>query len=389
MENDPARTESPYANREMLTPEFVPRRDGIVAREEEIAYLDDALNPVIFGQEPDDVLIVGPVGTGKSLCARYVVERQVLYAAEQGLAATFAAVDGLDVRTEAKMVRQFATLLNGPETGIEIPERGVSVADYYDRLGRILDDRYDAALLVLDRIEYLDPDTLESLVRFCRDHGTTQVTLVTLSDDPVHVQTLDPSVRDMLRDHEFTFDPYDATALREILDNRLEAFVGDALPPAVGDRVVSLATESEGARAVVDLMRTAGDLAEARGVRTIDEFILEEAVRVVEVGRLTRKLSNVTDHAWFVLEALRSLTADGDGPPRSAAVYDRYRDVCREEGVSPLSARRVRELLTEFDSRGVTEKCWHTGGRATGNFSTHRLRPDVATVERALSDTRK
>ncbi len=389
MADDPARTETPYANREILTPEFVPRRDAIVAREEEIAYLDDALNPVIFGQEPDDVLIVGPVGTGKSLCARYVVERQVLYAAEQGLAATFAVVDGLRAQTEARMVRQFAARLNGPETGIEIPERGVSVADYYDRLRRILDARYDAALLVLDRIEYVDPDSLEGLVRFCSDHESTQVTLVTLSDDPARVRNLDPSVRDMLRDHEFAFDPYDSTALHRILDSRREAFVGDALPPAVADRIVSLAAESEGARTVLDLMRTAGDVAEAREVRTIDESILEEAIRRVEVRRLTRKLSNVTDHAWFVLEALRSLTVDGEGPPRSAAVYDRYRDVCRDEAVSPLSGRRVRELLTEFDSRGVTEKRWHTGGRATGNFSTHRLRSDVATVERALSGARE
>jgi Cdc6-like AAA superfamily ATPase len=79
------------------------------------------------------------------------------------------------------------------------------------------------------------------------------------------------------------------------------------------------------------------------------------------------------------------LTAATGEPPRTAAVEERYRTVCAERGVDPLSDRRVREILTEFDRRSLTVKAWKTGGRATGNYSTHRLLPDVDAVERALS----
>jgi cell division control protein 6 len=378
--------DSPFADRRLLADDYVPGREGIVGREEEIAYLDDAVNPVIFGRDPADVLLYGPVGTGKSLCARYVVDRQVRYAAEQGFEAGFAVVDALAARTEVGVVRSFARRLNDSSTDVAVPDRGVGLAVYEQRLRQILDRRYDVALLVLDHVEYFDQQTLARLVERCSHQDTCRIAIVSISDVPEFVDTLSAETRERLGGHEFRYEPYDPSELHRILDSRRDAFVAGALGPAAADRIVSLATAAGGARSVVQLMRAAGEVARAAGRSRVEPEDVSAADRRVRADRVTERLQSLPPHAWYVLEALRSLTAGIDGPPRTAAVDERYRELCGERGVEALSDRRVRELLTEFDRRDLTEKAWQTGGRATGNFSTHRLLVDGDAVSRALSD---
>jgi cell division control protein 6 len=377
--------DAPFVNRKRLADQYVPPRDRIVGREEEIAYLDDSVNPIIFGRDPADVLLHGPVGTGKSLCARYVVERQIRYATEQGFDAGYAVVDALAAKSAVGVVRSFASQLNDGSTGVTVPDRGLGLAAYETRLQEIYERRYDAVLLVLDHVEYFDPETLTRLAERCSRHSSCRVAMVFVSDDPDYVDALATQVRERLATNEFRFEPYDRSELQRILDSRRDALVEDALTAAAADRIVSLAVADRGAATVVRLLRAAGDVARESGRRRIDVSAVSAGLQRVRADRVTERLDSLPPHAWYVLRAVWALTAATGDPPRTAAVEERYRAVCAERGVEPLSDRRVREILTEFDRRSLTVKAWKTGGRATGNYSTHRLLPDVDAVERALS----
>jgi len=51
--------------------------------------------------------------------------------------------------------------VNDPDaTGINVPDKGLSTSTYYKRLWRILDQRYDVVLIILDEIDKLDDDAI-------------------------------------------------------------------------------------------------------------------------------------------------------------------------------------------------------------------------------------
>lgn len=116
-----------FANKELLEINHLPGEGRIVGRDDEISDLATAVNPAIFGQSPSNVLIYGKTGTGKSLCAKYVSQRLVETAEEEGVKATFAYVDCAQDTTETQAVQTIADSVNDTSiTGIKVPDKGLS-----------------------------------------------------------------------------------------------------------------------------------------------------------------------------------------------------------------------------------------------------------------------
>ncbi|MFO7833975.1 MAG: AAA family ATPase, partial [Halohasta sp.] len=145
-----------FATKELLEISHLPGEGRIVGRDDEISQLATAVNPAIFGQSPSNVLIYGKTGTGKSLCAKYVSRRLIETAGDEGVTATFAYVDCAQDTTETQAVQTIADSVNAvEETEINIPDKGLSTSTYYKRLWRILDQRFDVVLIILDEIDKL------------------------------------------------------------------------------------------------------------------------------------------------------------------------------------------------------------------------------------------
>lgn len=140
-----------FRDKEILEINHVPDEDRIVGRDDQIANLANAVNPALFGQSPSNVLIYGKTGTGKSLIAKYVTNRLVPTASEEGVEVAQAYVDCSQDSTETQAVQTIASTLNRPEeTAVGIPDKGISTATYYKRLWEILDTLYDVVLIILD-----------------------------------------------------------------------------------------------------------------------------------------------------------------------------------------------------------------------------------------------
>lgn len=61
-----------FNNKELLKISRVVGPDRIVQREEEIQKVASSLNEIVNGKSPDNVLIYGKTGTGKSLVSKYI-----------------------------------------------------------------------------------------------------------------------------------------------------------------------------------------------------------------------------------------------------------------------------------------------------------------------------
>lgn len=370
-----------FADRELLTRSYVP--DRLVGREEELANMEYALNPMIFGRESDDVLVYGARGTGKTVSATYSARRQTRYAREQGLAAGWVYVDCLRASTESQVLRVAADGLNDPDaTGVVVPDSGLSTGAYRDRLRSIIDSAYDAVVIVLDRIAHLSDDAgipLDSRPESC---VASHIGIV--DGDPA--DRLDGAIREALGGTEQEFDRYDADALAGILRSRQAAFAEGRLDPAALERAATLAAAQGGdAAAAIAMLRVAGDRVRENRTTSVGPGDVTAAADRVDHLRLREQLAGLTDHARLVALALARLTrAEGYGSFPTRTVHEAYTAVCDERSREPRTERRVLDFLDTQARLGLTDQETHWGGRADGNYKTHRLQTRPVAVYRAL-----
>lgn len=380
MSSENASTAGVFADRAVLSPEYVP--DRLVGREEELANVEYALNPMIFGREPDDVLVSGPCGAGKTVSAKYSAQRQTRYAREQGLAAGWVYVDCLRASTEPQLLRAAADGLNDTDaTGIEIPDSGLSTGAYRDRLRAILESTYDAAMIVLDGLDHIADAVavppgggLESCV-------VSHIGIV--DGDPAGRLGV---TRETLVETEQRFDRYDAGDLGEILRDRRDAFAEGRLDPAALDRAATLAAARGGdAAAAIAMLRVAGERVREGGETTVGPGDVTAAADRVDHLLIREQLAGLTDHGRLVALALARLTGEyGYGSFSTRRIHEAYAAVCRERGREPRTERRVLDFLDEQARLGLTDQGTHWGGRADGNYKTHRLRTRQVAIDRAL-----
>jgi len=381
-----------FANKELLEISHLPGEGRIVGRDDEISQLATAVNPAIFGQSPSNVLIYGKTGTGKSLCAKYVSRRLIETAGDEGVTATFAYVDCAQDTTETQAVQTIAASVNDVEaTDINIPDKGLSTSTYYKRLWRILDQRFDVVLIILDEIDKLsDDDILMQLWRAGEAGKITDCKLGVLgiSNKIQYKDRMDERVKSSLCEREFVFPPYDANQLRNIMDARSDAFRDGVLEPSTIPRAAALAAREHGdARKAIDILRYAGEIAQSNGSTTVREQFVTQARQRAETDRFRELIRGSTPHSRYVLQALAVLSLSNGQQEgfRTSRVYDIYENICRQESSDSLSLRRVRDLLKEHAFLDIIEQSKHSGGSAEGSYTNHQLLEDPEVVKDVLT----
>jgi len=382
-----------FATKELLEISHLPGEGRIVGRDDEISQLATAVNPAIFGQSPSNVLIYGKTGTGKSLGAKYVSRRLVETAGDEGVTATFAYVDCAQDTTETQAVQTIADSVNAvDDTEINIPDKGLSTSTYYKRLWRILDQRFDVVVVILDEIDKLsDDDILMQLSRAGEAGKITDCKLGVLgiSNKIQYKDRMDERVKSSLCEREFVFPPYDANQLRNIMEARSDAFRDGVLEPSTIPRAAALAAREHGdARKAIDILRYAGEIAQSNGSTTVKEQFVTQARQRAETDRFRELIRGSTPHSRYVLQALAVLSLSNGQQEgfRTSRVYEIYENICRQEGSDSLSLRRVRDLLKEHAFLDIIEQSKHSGGSAEGSYTNHQLLEDPEVVKDVLTE---
>lgn len=381
-----------FVNKELLEINHLPEEGRIVGRDDEINKVANAVNPAIFGQSPSNVLIYGKTGTGKSLCAKYVSTRLVETAAEENVDANTAYVDCAQDTTETQTVQTIASKLNEPEeTNVNIPDKGISTATYYKRLWTILDNQHEVALIILDEIDKLEDDSILMQLSRAGEAGkikNCKIGVIGISNKIRYKDRMDERVKSSLCEREFVFPPYDANQLNDIMEARRDAFRDGVLDDGVISRVAALAAREHGdARKAIDILRYAGEIAQAKEADVVREEFVDHARDQAETDRFRELIRGSTPHSRYVLQALTILSLDNPNADgfRTTTIYDLYEQICRQEGSDSLSLRRVRDLLKEHAFLDVTEQSRHSGGSAEGSYTEHQLLEDPEVVQSVLS----
>ncbi|ELY47609.1 Cdc6/Cdc18 family protein [Natronorubrum sulfidifaciens] len=384
-----------FQNKELLQVSHLPDGDRIIGREDELTNLANAIKPATRGNTPNNVLVYGKTGTGKSLCSKFITNQAIERAKNNEVSIGVAYVDCLQESTETQAVQSTGHQLNEQdETGISIPHSGLSTSEYYRRLWRIVDSRYDVALIILDEVDKIeDDDILMQLSRAVESGKLTESTVgvIGISNKVRYKDSLDERIKSSLCEREYVFSPYDANQIREILRSRSDAFHEGVLEDGVVPRVAALAAREHGdARKAIDILRFAGEIAEENDLESVTEACVDQAHEREETSRLAELISKSPSHAKLVLEAMALLTQQKEGddvPVKTNEAYDLYKRLCDRDQSDHLKLRRVRDILSELEFLSIIEQERKWAGKGKGNYMENRLIDDPEVIIAACNES--
>lgn len=354
-------------NREILRPSYIP--DSLPHRERQINQMASILATALQGEMPSNIMIFGKTGTGKTAVVKYVgneFKKADLRDRVEYFYINCEIVDtpyGVFQNVGNRFIQDFDQ---------RIPFTGLSTERVYNLLLRKIDERPRVVVIALDEIDKLiyksGDDVLYHLTKINDDLEQAKVSILGISNDLKFAEFLDPRVKSRLSDEKMVFPPYNAQELTDILRQRAElAFDPDALEEGVIRLIAALAAQEHGdARRALDLLRVAGELADRAGDDVITERHVHMAKNKLELDTVIEAVRSLPTHSKLILLGIILQEEMGNVKLTTGEVYDTYGQLCKRAGLSPLTQRRVTDLISELDMLGLINakvKSFGRGGR--------------------------
>jgi cell division control protein 6 len=431
-----------FENKEVLRPSYTPHR--LPHREEQINNMATILVTALRGDTPSNILIYGKTGTGKTASAKFVSEElestsqkyevpceveyincevtDTQYRVLAQLANKFIEKNEQVVEDRLAELRELADRVETePEpdalAGTEFPdaesleeritdlEADLAEFDPVPMTGWPTDRVYSAffdavdyhervVVIMLDEIDKLveksGDDTLYNLSRMNSELENSRISIMGISNDLKFTDFLDPRVKSSLGEEEIVFPPYDATQLRDILQQRADvAFKPDSLTEDVIPLCAAFAAQEHGdARRALDLLRTAGELAERDRTEMVNEEHVRQAQEKIELDRVVEVVRTLPTQSKLVLYATTLLEKNGVHNINTGEVFNIYKRLCQEIDADVLTQRRVTDLISELDMLGIVNAVVVSKGRYGRTKEISLSVPIEETEAVLLSDSR-
>ncbi|MDZ5810695.1 orc1/cdc6 family replication initiation protein [Halorubrum sp. AD140] len=429
-----------FENKEVLRPSYTPHE--LPHRNDQINRMATILVSALRGETPSNILIYGKTGTGKTASAKFVSQElestsqkydvpceveyincevtDTQYRVLAQLANTFIEKNQQvianrldryrDLQSEATddpdalVGSEFATLddLNerideleaDAEEMEDVPMTGWPTDRVYSTFFEAVDYHERVVVIMLDEIDKLveksGDDTLYNLSRMNSELDRSRISIMGISNDLKFTDFLDPRVKSSLGEEEIVFPPYDANQLRDILQHRADiSFKQEALTDDVIPLCAAFAAQEHGdARRALDLLRTAGELAERSQAEVVAEKHVRQAQDKIELDRVVEVVRTLPTQSKIVLFAVILLEKNGVHNINTGEVFNIYKRLCEEIDADVLTQRRVTDLISELDMLGIVNAVVVSKGRYGRTKEMGLSVPVEETEAVLLSDSR-
>jgi len=389
-----------FANEELLRISHIPDETKIVGRNEQIETVARRLKPAIDGGSGKGTLLLGKSGSGKTLVTRYVSREVEKRGNEHNTTIGRVVIDCGQRRSETQTVIHLAKSLNQPdETGISIPSSGIATGAYYDRLWAIINQLYDAVIVVLDEIDRLAPpddedqsippeeaDDSKLLMQLSRageeDDIAAGMSVIGISNDLKYGDRLDTRVESSFSPDEIVFPAYDANQLRDILNRRRDAYRPDVLTDEVIPLCSAFSAQEHGdARRGIDLFRLAGEVAREADAETVREEHVRSANGDAEVTRLRDLIRGCPAQAKIAIAALAAMEEFTTRSYfKATEMYRVYKAFAEAIDVDPLGQKRITDQLREYETLKVIDINRTSDGYREGTYLQISLLDDASHI---------
>lgn len=360
-----ASTTGVFRDKGALSSDFTP--DNIPHRGKQIRELALMLAPVLRSEKPSNVFIYGKTGTGKSLCIKKVTRGLEETAAEHGRGLKIMYINCKMRKvadTEYRMLKQMISFF-----GEEVPFTGLPTNTLYHKLFLAFEKNGGNVILVLDEIDALlertDDGILYNLTRINQEIQKTKLTIVGISNKISFVDNLDPRIKSSLSEEEMIFPPYNATEIKDILQERSGmAFHENAIDYAVLTKCAALAAQENGdARKALDLLRVAAELAERESKGRVTERHVDMAEEKLDKERIIEIIRAQPKQSKLVILSMLTLFKKEKKAMQTGEVFELYEKLAAGNGLKTLTQRRVSDLISELDILGIINASIVSKGR--------------------------
>ncbi|MAG21888.1 MAG: hypothetical protein CL943_01100 [Candidatus Diapherotrites archaeon] len=362
-----------FRDERFLYPEFVPEK--LPHRDAEIDSLVFALKPITAGKKPQNSIVLGRSGTGKTAAVKYVLKELEEFSDR----AKSLYLNCFEFNTRHGVLTEISNFLGEPT-----PRRGIATDEAYSKLLAALKRASFTPIIVLDEVDQLLQGNEASklfydLLRVV-EHEKNGFGLVLISNDFSFSTKLDARVKSSLAHQSITFEPYSPMQLKDILRERAQyAFHPNALDKEAINVAAAHAAKLGGdARIAIESLLKAGRLAERENVKKLLPQHLQQVFAEVDASGLKKYVSSLSEHERNLLLLVPSSSEIGSGEllEKYSASVD-----------TPLTPRSFRSMLSKLESLNLIRANF-TGKGVRGRTKKISLLVPKAAVLRELDQTK-
>ena len=347
-----------FRNKALVKVSYIPEKiSNIVHRDDVIDKLQDCLLDVSDNLSPNNIIIYGKMGTGKTVVTSLVLKDLQEVANENGIKLTILNVncEGLSDNGVLGMINNALIYeIDGKikdTIGNSMSRNSINLKKYYNKLDGLL-------IIVLDEIDKIkNPNIINQLMRTISTKNQQPPCLIMITNNINFKDYLAGHTKSVMAENEIQFNPYDAEQISDILKARAkEAFYPNVLAEMVIPLCAALAAQEHGdARKAMNLVLKSGEVAEIKGKETIEEEDVREANEIIEIDRITEIVKTLPTQSKVVLYSIILLKSKGREGKNvtTGETYNVYRQICSHLDIDILTQRRVTDLVSELDMLGL------------------------------------
>lgn len=327
-----------FRDERVLLPDFIP--DFLPHREKELREIALVLKVTAEGRRPENFIIFGSTGTGKTTCVKYVLNELK----EFTKAAIPIYINCWEQQTATSVLAKIAENLN-----LAIPRRGVAKDEIRDRIFETLKKENKIAIVVLDEFDRLlaskdGEDVLYDLCRAKENFGVS-TSLICITNISEIMVKIDERIRSSLM-RRIEFSRYMVDELKDILRGRAKlAFFPNVLDEEVIPFCAAHAAKKGGdARVAISLLHKAGLKAE---IEEKGKVMVEHVASIIgetDSSKGERKIGEMSKVEVAIIEILRA------GPSISG-------ELMKELGKAGIKLRKTafNEYVKKLEDVGIVE----------------------------------